>query len=406
MQRSRVESSCAEPSRLLRVRRGAARGKTVAESAAGLRGVGRGASVLARGRDVLARGHASGARSRCTRPIPPKARGERARPRISLLRALTRPPPRPAGMADLMMHPDLLLGVNKLASPVGRMAVSAERSAVPARDHAHARSVARRRHLQLAAASPRPLPIPFRSRFPPKRLSPSLPQALLRWYLSGWHFKTLGVKKPYNPIVGECALSRWRRRGCSRYHALPICLRSPRARAISLAPSPRRLPPDARSAPALRRPPACPRPTPQARPSRARGATRTAARASTSLSRRAESRARDQQLIDSSRSPRSRTAPPSLPPAFPRAPRAAAAAHRAHPRARVRARSFPADHLLLVLSCAGAAPAACQRDLSRERGARRQRQRARLDQEPVPGAAGGRRRAAQRHAVSARGGAN
>jgi len=50
------------------------------------------------------------------------------RPRVSLLRALTLPPPPSflpfTGMADLMMHPDLLLGVNKLASPVGRMAVS------------------------------------------------------------------------------------------------------------------------------------------------------------------------------------------------------------------------------------------------------------------------------------------
>jgi len=59
-------------------------------------------------------------------------------------------------MADLMMHPDLLLGAARLAAPVARMA------------------------------------------------------ALLRWYLSGWHFKTLGVKKPYNPIVGETFACRWR----------------------------------------------------------------------------------------------------------------------------------------------------------------------------------------------------
>jgi galactokinase len=109
-----------------------------------------------------------------------------------------------------MMHPDLLLGVNKLASPIGRMAVSdakrraAQRSARP-RSCARAVSAARRRHLQRAAASPRPLPLPLAlARLPRNAILPFL-QALLRWYLSGWHFKTLGVKKPYNPIVGECA---------------------------------------------------------------------------------------------------------------------------------------------------------------------------------------------------------
>jgi oxysterol-binding protein-related protein 8 len=59
-------------------------------------------------------------------------------------------------MADLMMHPDLLLGVAKLQDPLGRMA------------------------------------------------------AILRWYLSGWHYKTTGVKKPYNPIVGETFACFWK----------------------------------------------------------------------------------------------------------------------------------------------------------------------------------------------------
>lgn len=26
---------------------------------------------------------------------------------------------------------------------------------------------------------------------------------ILKWYLSAWHYKTHGVKKPYNPIIGE-----------------------------------------------------------------------------------------------------------------------------------------------------------------------------------------------------------
>lgn len=27
--------------------------------------------------------------------------------------------------------------------------------------------------------------------------------AVTRWFLSGWHYRTLGVKKPFNPIIGE-----------------------------------------------------------------------------------------------------------------------------------------------------------------------------------------------------------
>ena len=87
------------------------------------------------------------------------------------------------------MHPDLLLGVNKLASPDGRMAVSATRTQRSPSLASLARSLARPRSCTHAHRR-RPAP-------------PPLPQALLRWYLSGWHFKTLGVKKPYNPIVGE-----------------------------------------------------------------------------------------------------------------------------------------------------------------------------------------------------------
>jgi len=30
-----------------------------------------------------------------------------------------------------------------------------------------------------------------------------------KWYLSGWHFKPPGVKKPYNPILGEVFTCRW-----------------------------------------------------------------------------------------------------------------------------------------------------------------------------------------------------
>ena len=32
---------------------------------------------------------------------------------------------------------------------------------------------------------------------------------VLKWYLAGWHFKPPGVKKPYNPILGEVS-------GCRR----------------------------------------------------------------------------------------------------------------------------------------------------------------------------------------------
>ena len=32
---------------------------------------------------------------------------------------------------------------------------------------------------------------------------------IVRFYLSGWHYKTMGVKKPFNPIVGETFAAAW-----------------------------------------------------------------------------------------------------------------------------------------------------------------------------------------------------
>lgn len=34
-------------------------------------------------------------------------------------------------------------------------------------------------------------------------------KAVTRWYLSGWHYKTTGVKKPFNPIIGETFACYW-----------------------------------------------------------------------------------------------------------------------------------------------------------------------------------------------------
>ncbi|KAF8920901.1 hypothetical protein BGZ52_011834, partial [Haplosporangium bisporale] len=34
--------------------------------------------------------------------------------------------------------------------------------------------------------------------------------AVTRYYLSGWHIKPKGVKKPYNPILGEHFRSQWK----------------------------------------------------------------------------------------------------------------------------------------------------------------------------------------------------
>ena len=57
--------------------------------------------------------------------------------------------------ADVLMHPELLLGVGALPDAAARM------------------------------------------------------RAVARWYLSGWHYKTVGVKKPFNPIVGETFAAAW-----------------------------------------------------------------------------------------------------------------------------------------------------------------------------------------------------
>ena len=58
-------------------------------------------------------------------------------------------------MADLMMHPGLLPGLGAVADPLGRMA------------------------------------------------------CVLRWFLSGWHYSTPGVQKPFNPIAGETFACYW-----------------------------------------------------------------------------------------------------------------------------------------------------------------------------------------------------
>lgn len=41
----------------------------------------------------------------------------------------------------------------------------------------------------------------------------------LKWYLSGWHYKTKGCKKPYNPILGE-TFACYYDTGKARYHYL------------------------------------------------------------------------------------------------------------------------------------------------------------------------------------------
>jgi hypothetical protein len=74
-----------------------------------------------------------------------------------------------------MMHPSLLLGVSALDSPVERML------------------------------------------------------RVTRWYLSGWHYKTVGVKKPFNPIVGETFAAAWGHDDGSRtqYFAEQVAHRPP-----------------------------------------------------------------------------------------------------------------------------------------------------------------------------------
>ena len=74
-------------------------------------------------------------------------------------------------MSDLLMHPDLLLGVSRIADPLERM------------------------------------------------------RAITRWFLSGWHYKTVGVQKPLNPIVGETFACFWPHADGSRsqYFAEQVC---------------------------------------------------------------------------------------------------------------------------------------------------------------------------------------
>lgn len=78
-------------------------------------------------------------------------------------------------MADTQMHPDLLLGVQDEEDPVERMKIVA------------------------------------------------------RWFLSGWHYKTVGVKKPYNPIIGETFACYWKHNDGSKtqYFAEQVLHRPP-----------------------------------------------------------------------------------------------------------------------------------------------------------------------------------
>lgn len=78
-------------------------------------------------------------------------------------------------MADMEMHPDLLLGVSTIPDPVERI------------------------------------------------------KAVARWYLSGWHYRTVGVQKPYNPIVGETFACYWKHPDGSRtqYFAEQVLHRPP-----------------------------------------------------------------------------------------------------------------------------------------------------------------------------------
>lgn len=78
-------------------------------------------------------------------------------------------------MADTLMHPDLLLAAVKEDDPVERM------------------------------------------------------KGLVKWFLSGFHYKTTGVKKPYNPIIGETFACFWKHPDGSRsqYFAEQVLHRPP-----------------------------------------------------------------------------------------------------------------------------------------------------------------------------------
>lgn len=78
-------------------------------------------------------------------------------------------------MADTLMHPELLIAAVKTDDPVERM------------------------------------------------------KGMVRWFLSGFHYKTTGVKKPYNPIIGETFACFWKHADGSRseYFAEQVLHRPP-----------------------------------------------------------------------------------------------------------------------------------------------------------------------------------
>eukprot|EP00753_Platysulcus_tardus_P010753 PLAT3021.1.p1 GENE.PLAT3021.1~~PLAT3021.1.p1 ORF type:complete len:427 (+),score=231.44 PLAT3021.1:51-1331(+) len=41
---------------------------------------------------------------------------------------------------------------------------------------------------------------------------------IVRWFLSGWHYKTTGVKKPYNSIIGETCAAMWQHEDSRSYY--------------------------------------------------------------------------------------------------------------------------------------------------------------------------------------------
>lgn len=53
--------------------------------------------------------------------------------------------------------------------------------------------------------------------------------SVLRWFMSGWHYKTSGVKKPYNPVIGETFGCVWTHEDGSRsqYFAEQVSHRPP-----------------------------------------------------------------------------------------------------------------------------------------------------------------------------------
>ena len=243
------ESSCAEPSRLLRVRRGAVRGK---ESRKVRRGCADWGAARASLRTV----------TRAGRDAPDSTLDVgRASEAAHLAAACAHPPPAPPrrhGGPDDAPGP----ASRRQQARLARRTHGCERSAAlspPALMRALARLLA-------AATCSAPPPhlalsrLRFRSRFPPETpfSSSAGAAALVSERLALQDARRQEALQPDRRRVR--ARSRWRRRSRSRKRALPICSRLPRARAISLAPSPRRLPPDASAAPPARpRVPAPPR---------------------------------------------------------------------------------------------------------------------------------------------------